>query len=336
MISSSRILISLYYFLDGSYHYEQKGTLLGIHHYLRETNLSDGSPIYQLIRNIHRLEKGLSVKGEYRRSFFAESYIIETVESFAKIHRGQNAPSMYFTETKTWASDVLKQYFRTVEKTENIQKAEKRFQEIVDFDPEEHKNRFPVKRKFKEYSKVQYGELKQLALQRRSVRSYQSIPVPRKELDKAIQIAALSPSACNRQAFKFMVFDDPQWVEEICQILPGIDCQQGDIPCVVGVVGNQGAYFDERDRHLIYIDGSLAVMSFQLALETLGLSSCCINWPSIFQLEKRMEKLLGLEEHERVVMFLSVGYPDPEGLIPYSQKKSVDEIRSYNNCQGAR
>jgi nitroreductase len=100
---------------------------------------------------------------------------------------------------------------------------------------------------------------------------------------------------------------------------------------VVAIVGNQGAYFDERDRHLIYIDGSLAAMAFQFGLETLGLSSCCINWPAIYSLENKMETLLHLEKYERIVMFLSVGYPDPEGLVPYSQKKVVDELRSFNN-----
>jgi hypothetical protein len=33
---------------------------------------------------------------------------------------------------------------------------------------------------------------------------------------------------------------------------------------------------------------------------------------------------------ERVVMLIAVGYADPNGGIPYSQKKSLDVLRTYN------
>jgi len=71
-------------------------------------------------------------------------------------------------------------------------------------------------------------------------------------------------------------------------------------------------------------------MTFMLALETLGLSSCPINWPDIEALEKRMEKALGLEGHQRPIMCMAVGYPDPEGMVAFSEKRNIDEIRKYN------
>ncbi|SUE94955.1 Uncharacterised protein [Mycolicibacterium tokaiense] len=45
-----------------------------------------------------------------------------------------------------------------------------------------------------------------------------------------------------------------------------------------------------------------------------------------------MAKLLGLEPDERVIMLIAVGYADPEGLIPYSQKLALDRVRSYNRA----
>jgi nitroreductase len=96
------------------------------------------------------------------------------------------------------------------------------------------------------------------------------------------------------------------------------------------VVGNLSGYARERDRHIIYIDGGLASMSFMLALETLGLSSCGINWPDIPKKEEEMASLLNLDPHERVVMLIAVGYPDPDGMVASSQKKDLDLIRRYN------
>jgi len=41
-------------------------------------------------------------------------------------------------------------------------------------------------------------------------------------------------------------------------------------------------------------------------------------------------KIIGLSHYEQPVLMLSVGYPDPEGLVPISLKKSLSELRSYN------
>jgi hypothetical protein len=71
-------------------------------------------------------------------------------------------------------------------------------------------------------------------------------------------------------------------------------------------------------------------MSFVFALETLGLSSTLINWPDLEPLELKMRKAIGLDLSERVVMLIAVGYDDPTALVPFSQKKELDSIRSYN------
>lgn len=50
-----------------------------------------------------------------------------------------------------------------------------------------------------------------VALQeRRSVRSYQDIPVEEEKLMKVLVAARLSPSAANRQEWKFIVVKDPE------------------------------------------------------------------------------------------------------------------------------
>ncbi len=92
------------------------------------------------------------------------------------------------------------------------------------------------------------------------------------------------------------------------------------------MVGDLGAYPEARDRHVIYIDGSLAAMQLMLAFESLGLSTCPINWPDIETAERRLAQKLGLAYHERTVMLLAVGYADPTGGIPYSDKKTDEEL----------
>src|SRR5690606_20955791 len=180
---------------------------------------------------------------------------------------------------------------------------------------------------------VTYDDFYNLAKLRRSVRWYEDKPVPRELIDKAISAAVLSPSACNRQPFEFRIFDDKELIQKVANISWGTLGFSHNFPVILVVIGKLEAYFDERDRHVIYIDGALASMSLMYALETLGLSSCPINWPDVEQFEKQMEKLLGLEKNERPIMLMSLGYPDKEGLVPFSEKKDLFEIRSYNKIK---
>jgi nitroreductase len=154
--------------------------------------------------------------------------------------------------------------------------------------------------------------------------------VPRELVDRALAAALQSPSACNRQSFVFRMFDEPRLVAAVASIPGGTKGYAQSLPAICAVVGRLRAYPEERDRHVIYIDGALAAMSFMLALETVGLSSCAINWPDVAAHDERIAKLLGLEADERVVMLIGFGHADPDGKIPYSAKKPLATMRQWN------
>ncbi|MEJ1973805.1 MAG: nitroreductase family protein [Lacunisphaera sp.] len=165
---------------------------------------------------------------------------------------------------------------------------------------------------------------------RRAGRWFLPKAADRASIDHVMQVALLAPSVCNRQPFEFRIFDDRALVKKVIEIPFGLAGYGHNVPVVAVVVGQQRHFFDERDRHLIYIDSSLAVMGFLLALETLGLSSCCVNWPDIESQEKEMASLLGLSPDERPVMLLAIGYPDLDGMVANSTKKSLSQLRHFN------
>jgi len=330
-VAKSPLLTAIYYYFKGIYYFEQRATLMGRISYLESVELDSGMPFHPMIRNIHSLEKGLSMR--HQRSLFGESYIAETIEYLERVLRNTSSkgPDFEAKETISWAFDVLAEYFRVVEMTPAIQNAQEKFQRLLRATQYEPGTRVPYARSNRlGRSSISYEALKQLAIQRRSVRWYEQRSVPREDIDRAIAIAALSPSACNRQPFEFRVYDDPALIKQISELPIGIAGFKDNIPCLVVLIGKLSPYWNERDRHVIYIDASLAAMAFEFALETLGLASCSINWPAIYEREKAMHELLNLAADERVVMLISVGYPALDGFIPYSQKKSLQMLRSYN------
>ncbi len=329
LVAKSGLLCSLYYALcSGSFRREHRGVVSGRLKHMKEARKPTGCQ-YILRRNIHLLEKGLLMRP--RHDAFALDYIEETVGCYARAFElGRTSPNLVSQVELQWASDVLSLYFEVVGAHPIIDELRERFCALQATVPDRAPTAVPYERGVTGPLSVKYEDLLQLARRRRSVRWFLQKPVPRKMIDRAIAVAALCPSACNLQPFEFRVFDDAELTQKVASIPTGTVGFGDNFPAIVVLIGKLHAWPGEQDRHLIYIDASLAAMAFLFALETQGLSSCCLNWPDLQAQERRMSKLLGLEPDERVIMLIALGYPDPHGLVAYSQKKPLAELRSFN------
>ncbi len=282
----------------------------------------------ELRRNVHRLEKGILMRP--RREVFALEYLIETIEFYERAAL-DHAQGTSEPEELAWAFSVLENYFAVVDRSQpRIAEAFGRFEATRAHFLPERRERVPYRHGEIQRSDVTYEDMLALARQRRSTRWFQPRPVPRELVDKALLVARESPSACNRLPYEFRIFDDPDLVARVASIPVGTAGYGHQIPTLAVVIGRLHHYFSPRDRHVVYVDGALASMSFMYALESLGLASSVINWPDFEPLERRMQKALDLADDERVVMLVAIGYADPDGLVAHSEKKPLDVIRSYN------
>lgn len=317
LFSRYAVLASLHYLLfSRQFDREHKAVLQGRLEYKRSLK-QVGRSSALIRRNIHRLEKGLIMQP--RRAVFASDYISETVALYAK---AVEQASLCDAEFK-WATDVLTQYFAVVEDNAVIAKARALFHSTQE--SAVVATSIPYAHKTLAAAKVSFADLSALFLRRRSVRWYQQKAVDPVLIRQAVNSATLAPSACNRQPYRFDLLSNASDAAEIARCAMGTTGFADNIPCLIVVVGDLSCYPAERDRHVIYIDASLAAMQLMLALETLGLSTCPINWPDIEEREARLQKKLGLAYHERPVMLMAVGYADPEGGVAFSQKKT-DEL----------
>lgn len=310
-----------YGLLCSKYDRDQRSFLAGRAAYARFLDAPVGS-MTLLRRNIHRLEKGLLMRP--LRTPFAVEYIGETIDAY-----GVALASLVDSGELAWARDVLGEFFRVHQHEPSMAALYERFQQspVIAASPQQMT---PYKRQLAQAMPIDFDMLMQLARHRRSVRWYLQKPVPRDAIDRAIELATQAPTACNRQPYEFRIFDQPQLVQEIISIPYGTAGFGHTVPVVAVVVGKLRNFFDERDRHLIYIDSSLAVMGLLYGLEVQGISTCCINWPDIAEKEAKLSALLQLDADERPVMLVAMGYADPDGLVANSSKKSITHVRKYN------
>ena len=315
LVSRARGFASAYYLLlNPRFGREHRAIAAGRLQYWRRLRTVQRS-CPRLRRNVHRLEKGLVMQP--RQPVFATDYIVETVDAFiaAEAHGALDAGELQ------WARDVLDRYFASVGDHADIRRARDQFTLRSPRPAEGAGDRTPRPQRDLPRARVGYGDFLALCRQRRSVRWFLDRPVPRELVLQAVTAAAEAPSACNRQPFLFRYLDDAPAAGRIAGISMGTTGYAQNIPALVVVLGDLSCYPEERDRHVVYVDASLAAMQFMLALETLGLSNCPINWPDVERHERRMDAALGLPRHIRPVMLIAVGYADPDGGVPFSAKK---------------
>ncbi|MFL3653305.1 MAG: nitroreductase family protein [Pseudoalteromonas sp.] len=321
VFSKTKVTSSFYYLIfNKSFMREHQSVLKGRVKYYQSLEKIEDSCVL-LRRNIHRLEKGLIMQP--RRDVFGKAFIGETVDAFVLAAK-QNA----LKESEgNWFNDVLSKYFEVVSSSLEIDSARKKYESVC----QESKilNRaksIPYARESIKETNISFEQLEVLYKQRRSIRWYEDKAVDISLINKAVDIATQAPSACNRQPFKFHTVMNKDKVKKVADCAMGTTGFSHNLQTIIAVVGDLSAYPAERDRHVIYIDGSLVTMQLMLALETLGLSTCAINWPDIETREKMLDELLGLNKHERTIMLLAVGYADPKGGIPFSQKKNCSDL----------
>ena len=307
---------------------ESKATMAGLRA-LQDQFSRSISTVPNLRRSIHVLEKGLCFPK--RKKIFGLNFIGPAVNLYAEALENSKVSK---SELK-WASDVLNKYFQAVDhEAPEIKDSHKKFSSLPSLESSSEHTFSPYReidipsyaKRFTSSGIDALDQFHELCRSRRSHRHFKKEPVPIETVRHAITAALESPSACNRQPFDYYMATEPEMIRNICKLPLGVRGYGDDLPAMIVVVGNLGCYDETRDHHLIYIDSALATMTLMLALTSSGLGSVPINWPDIPEKHQQMRELLNLKPWQVPVMLLGLGVPDPDTMIAYSSKRSVNDV----------
>lgn len=158
---------SLYYLLfRPKFRRENYAVLHGKVKHLHERK-KEKTNFYTLIRNVHRIEKGLIMRP--RKDIFGLNYIKETVDIFEVLYN-KNKNSCSDGSQLKWAKDVLNEYFVITGKHPVINKERERFYTIISNLGDSLNKSIPYYRLDENKPKISYDEFYKLARHRRSVR----------------------------------------------------------------------------------------------------------------------------------------------------------------------
>ena len=173
---------------------------------------------------------------------------------------------------------------------------------------------------------------------RESCRAYSERPVSREDLMKIVEAGRLTPSACNAQPWKFIVVDEPDAKEKLCDALVVNDKGgtgapfRNQVPAFIILVEEHARlmplafeYYGDSQR---FAQGDIGMASLNMCYQALelGLSTCLLG----LIVQKKLEAYVGIPEGHTVRCVLAIGYSAKEEAPRKKIRKPVEEICCFN------
>ncbi|MFC1903114.1 nitroreductase family protein [Chloroflexota bacterium] len=175
-----------------------------------------------------------------------------------------------------------------------------------------------------------------LIKQRKSIRDFLDRPVEREKIMMCLEAARLAPSECNSQPWRFIVVDDKQLKDKLCDVAFGgiysINTFCKTAPVMVAIISEKSKFIARiggifRGTKYYLIDIGIAAEHFVLEAEDLGLGTCWIGWFN----ERAIKSLLNIPQHEKIDILIALGYYDKEKAHPQHGKEPMEKIASFNS-----
>lgn len=279
----------------------------------------------------HKLEKGLVMPGA--RRMFGDGPALQTMSLARKwIHSGYSRSNPVFAG----AVQILSCYRAHIQKYGF--KVSEQFANTLDHFLDEFSERdpsldspTPLANENCPGTATAYENFRQLCHARRSVRDFLPDAVPKDVLERAVRLAQLAPSACNRQPCKLIVVSDVDRKRALLSYQNGNLGFGHLVPHVAILTVDERCFFDASERHEPYIDGGLFAMSLILGLRTEGVATCCLNWCVPPENDRAVHRLFDLPDSCRIVMLIAIGYPPSECMVARSPRKDLADILKFDD-----
>lgn len=173
---------------------------------------------------------------------------------------------------------------------------------------------------------------------RQSVRAFDAgRPVEKDKIERILESARLSPSACNAQPWHLIVVDDPELKNKVADATSaralGMNhfTKQAPVHIVlveekVNLTSGLGGWVKQKDY--AQMDMGVLAAHIVLAAHAEGLGSCILGWFD----ETKMRDLLQIPDSKRVWLDIAIGY-SVQPLRP-KKRKLHQEVISYNSYKG--
>jgi len=166
------------------------------------------------------------------------------------------------------------------------------------------------------------NELVQLMKSRRSVRQFETKPIPPEIIEDILDCARLAPTAINIQPWLFGAVTDPELKRQIAALTDYGKFIENCAVCFAIFADSSTKYFLE--------DGCAATENILLACTAYGIGSCWVAGHKKAYADS-VKKLLNVPESYTLISLIAAGYSKQK---PSLKKKSLAEVSFFNRAGG--
>ena len=161
---------------------------------------------------------------------------------------------------------------------------------------------------------------------RSSVRDFGIGEVELADVHKAIALAQLSPSTCNRQSSRVLVTKDRILIDQLLALQGGANGFSAQVNCLLVICSDLSCYQGIGDRTSGIIDGSLFGMSLLHAATRYNIASIPLNWSKDYKDDIKLREMIVIPDSYCVLFFVGLGVFKNEFRVPVSTKNSINDI----------
>jgi len=161
---------------------------------------------------------------------------------------------------------------------------------------------------------------------RHSVRQFASGQVDMTVISKAVRAAQFAPSVCNRQSGHVFVVNDPEKRRALLKLQNGNSGFGDHSGGLLIVTSSLESFLTVGERYQAWIDGGLFGMCLLHALHGLGLGACALNWSVEPDVDRRFKELSGVPESHRIMFLVAVGHLLPRFRVAASERRELAQV----------
>ena len=170
-----------------------------------------------------------------------------------------------------------------------------------------------------------------LVRRRCSVRNYSSQNVSNDLIEKAVSLAARTPSVCNRQSWRVRFYKSRKAIDDILRFHQGNIGFGSSIPNLAIISADLSSFQGVKERNQPFVDGGLFAMTLILSLLANGVDSCPLNWSASKNNDNSLRKYAKIKENEVVIMLVAFGYAKQDCKYAISERKNIQFLMSYED-----
>lgn len=171
---------------------------------------------------------------------------------------------------------------------------------------------------------------KEIAENRQSCRAYNSErSVEQEKIERILETARLSPSACNGQPYHITVCKG-EVAKNVAKATQGMGLNKFAPQAPVMLVISEKPYvktaaFGAKVKHNDYRSIDIGILSAYITAEATaqGLGSCILGWLD----DAKIREICKLDEQVRLV--ITLGYAKDDDKLRNKKRKDMDELVSY-------